>query len=178
MCFCDSFTAVRDGVPLLCFVAVYGVSYCRRLYYNRYYPYQKLLTEGTYYEGCGYEKSQSVCVAVPPNFRSKEGIESCPCLSGDNVITLKMPMVKLYNARMQVPWANKAERNEKMEEEKIARKEEVLEYLTNVMRDAGVDEKTRMKASEQLGKYLGMDALKGRTDDKLTVTICDDISGK
>ncbi len=74
--------------------------------------------------------------------------------------------------------ANKAERNEMMGEEKIAGKEEVLEYLTNVMRDAGVDEKTRMKASEQLGKYLGMDAVKAKAEEKMTVTICDDISGK
>ena len=71
-----------------------------------------------------------------------------------------------------------AERTEKMEEERIAGKEEVLEYLTNVMRDAGVDEKTRMKASEQLGKYLGMDAVRNGTEEKMTVTICDDIGGK
>ncbi len=65
-----------------------------------------------------------------------------------------------------------------MGEEKIAGKEEVLQYLTNVMRDAGVDEKTRMKASEQLGKYLGMDTVKTVANEKTTVTICDDISGK
>ena len=65
-----------------------------------------------------------------------------------------------------------------MEEEKIAGKEEILTYLTNVMRDAGVDEKTRMKASEQLGKYLGMDTAKIKAEGKMTVTICDDISGK
>ena len=65
-----------------------------------------------------------------------------------------------------------------MEEERIAGKEEVLEYLTNVMRDAGVDEKTRMKASEQLGKYLGMDCVKTAKEEKMTVTICDDIGGK
>ncbi len=65
-----------------------------------------------------------------------------------------------------------------MEEEKIAGKEEVLRYLTNVMRDAGVDEKTRMKASEQLGKYLGMDTAKTVKDEQAAVTICDDISGK
>jgi len=65
-----------------------------------------------------------------------------------------------------------------MGEEKIAGKEEVLQYLTNVMRDAGVDEKTRMKASEQLGKYLGMDTVKTTKEEQTTVTICDDISGK
>lgn len=65
-----------------------------------------------------------------------------------------------------------------MGEEKIAGKEEVLQYLTNVMRDAGVDEKTRMKASEQLGKYLGMDTVKTAKEEQTTVTICDDISGK
>lgn len=62
-----------------------------------------------------------------------------------------------------------------MGEEKIADKNEILEYLTNVMRDAGVDEKTRMKASEQLGKYLGLDAHKSERDERVTVTICDDI---
>lgn len=65
-----------------------------------------------------------------------------------------------------------------MQEEKIAGKEEILAYLTNVMRDAGVDEKTRMKASEQLGKYLGMDVSKGTREIGMTVTICDDIGGK
>lgn len=61
-------------------------------------------------------------------------------------------------------------------EEKIADKGEILEYLTNVMRDAGVDEKTRMKASEQLGKYLGLDIKRSEKDEKVTVTICDDIA--
>ncbi len=73
--------------------------------------------------------------------------------------------------------AKKAERNEKMEDEKIAGKAEVMEYLTNVMRDEEADEKTRMKASEQLGKYLGMDSVKAM-DEKAAVTICDDIGGR
>ncbi len=60
-------------------------------------------------------------------------------------------------------------------EEKIADKEEILRYLTTVMRDAGVDEKTRMKASEQLGKYLGLDVKKAEREERVTVTICDDI---
>ena len=30
----------------------------------------------------------------------------------------------------------------------------------------------------QLGKYLGMDAVKAKAEEKMTVTICDDISGK
>ncbi|MBQ7834724.1 MAG: hypothetical protein IJ385_02980 [Ruminiclostridium sp.] len=62
-----------------------------------------------------------------------------------------------------------------MGEEKIADKNEILEYLTNVMRDAGVDEKTRMKASEQLGKYLGLSVKKAEKEERVTVTICDDI---
>lgn len=64
-----------------------------------------------------------------------------------------------------------------MGEEKIADKSEILEYLTNVMRDAGVDERTRMKASEQLGKYLGLNVKKTEREEKLTVKIVDDISG-
>ncbi len=62
-----------------------------------------------------------------------------------------------------------------MGEEKIADKAEILEYLTNVMRDAGVDERTRMKASEQLGKYLGLSVKKAEKEERVTVTICDDI---
>ncbi len=62
-----------------------------------------------------------------------------------------------------------------MGEEKIADKSEILEYLTNVMRDAGVDERTRMKASEQLGKYLGLDVKKTEREERLTVKIIDDI---
>ncbi len=65
-----------------------------------------------------------------------------------------------------------------MGEEKIADKAEILEYLTNVMRDAGVDEKTRMKASEQLGKYLGLTVKKTEHNERVTVTICDDIGAE
>lgn len=64
-----------------------------------------------------------------------------------------------------------------MGEEKIADKAEILRYLTQVMRSAGVDEKTRMKASEQLGKYLGLDVKKGG-EERITVTIRDDIGRK
>lgn len=62
-----------------------------------------------------------------------------------------------------------------MGEEKIADKSEILSYLTTVMRDAGVDERTRMKASEQLGKYLGMSVKKTEKEERVTVKICDDI---
>ncbi len=65
-----------------------------------------------------------------------------------------------------------------MGEEKIADKAEILEYLTNVMRDAGVDERTRMKASEQLGKYLGLSVKKTEKEERVTVKICDDISSE
>lgn len=44
MCFRSGFAAFRVGFPLLCFVEVYAFSYCRNFYYNRNYPYQKLLT--------------------------------------------------------------------------------------------------------------------------------------
>ncbi len=65
-----------------------------------------------------------------------------------------------------------------MAEEKIADKAEILSYLTNVMRSAGVDEKTRMKASEQLGKYLGLDVKGSGKEERITVTIRDDIGRK
>lgn len=70
------------------------------------------------------------------------------------------------------------QKGQNMGEEKIADKAEILSYLTNVMRSAGVDEKTRMKASEQLGKYLGLDVKKGEREERITVTICDDIGRK
>lgn len=65
-----------------------------------------------------------------------------------------------------------------MGEEKIADKAEILGYLSGVMRDAGVDEKTRMKASEQLGKYLGLEQKKSEREERVTVKICDDIGAK
>ncbi len=99
MRFCCGIAAFRNGVPVLCFMEIHAFSYCRGFHYNRNYPYQKMLTEGTYYEDYRYEKSEGICVAVPPYFRSESGkgiraddvpphcAESCPCLSADIVVT-------------------------------------------------------------------------------------------
>ncbi len=62
-----------------------------------------------------------------------------------------------------------------MSEEKIADKDEVLGFLTNILRDGEADERTRLKASEQLGKYLGMSEKKLEISGKTAVTIVDDI---
>ncbi|MDE7233778.1 MAG: hypothetical protein K2N29_01835 [Ruminiclostridium sp.] len=45
----------------------------------------------------------------------------------------------------------------KKETERIADRDEVLAYLTNLLRDDGAGEQTRLRASAQLGKYLGME---------------------
>lgn len=55
---------------------------------------------------------------------------------------------------------------------KIASEKEVLEFLTEIMRDSE-DEKTQMKASELLAKYLGMNEKPAA--EKKTVKIIDDI---
>lgn len=60
----------------------------------------------------------------------------------------------------------------KMKNEKIASEKEVLEFLTEIMRDSE-DEKTQMKASELLAKYLGMNEKSAA--EKKTVRIIDDI---
>lgn len=60
-------------------------------------------------------------------------------------------------------------------EEKIADKAEVLEYLTNVMRDGEGSEKDRLNASKQLGKYLGLEVKKVELGGSCGVTIYDDI---
>ena len=67
--------------------------------------------------------------------------------------------------------------NELSSEEKIADKAEVLEYLTNVMRDGEGSEKDRLTASKQLGKYLGLDVKKVELSGECGVTIYDDIEG-
>ena len=43
---------------------------------------------------------------------------------------------------------------------KIADKDEVLEYLTNIMRAEDSDQKDKLSATRQLGKYLGLDGKK------------------
>lgn len=43
---CGCVVAAGTGISMLCFVAVYGISYCRSIYCNRNNPYQKMLTEG------------------------------------------------------------------------------------------------------------------------------------
>lgn len=59
--------------------------------------------------------------------------------------------------------------------ERIADKDEVLAYLTKLLRDSGADERTRLRATEQLGKYLGMSEKKIELSGKTAVTIIDDV---
>lgn len=59
--------------------------------------------------------------------------------------------------------------------EKIADKDEVLEYLTNIMRAEDSNQKDRLSATRQLGKYLGLDGKKLELEGKTKVVIHDDI---
>lgn len=63
----------------------------------------------------------------------------------------------------------------KKETERIADRDEVLAYLTNLLRDDGAGEQTRLRASAQLGKYLGMEEKKLQIGGKAAVTIVDDV---
>lgn len=63
----------------------------------------------------------------------------------------------------------------KKEPERIADRDEVLAYLTNLLRDDGAGEQTRLRASAQLGKYLGMEEKKLQIGGKAAVTIVDDV---
>ena len=45
MRFCGGATAAGAYIPVLCFLADYGISYCRGFYNNRNNPHQKMLTE-------------------------------------------------------------------------------------------------------------------------------------
>lgn len=58
---------------------------------------------------------------------------------------------------------------------KIADKDEILEYLTKVIRDEGSNLKDKLSATRQLGKYLGLDVRKIELDGKAGVIIYDDI---
>ncbi|MCM1417939.1 MAG: hypothetical protein NC084_03755 [Bacteroides sp.] len=59
--------------------------------------------------------------------------------------------------------------------EEIADRDEVLAYLTSLLRDGEADEKTRLRATEQLGKYLGMNEKRIELGGKTAVTIIDDV---
>ncbi len=59
--------------------------------------------------------------------------------------------------------------------EKIADKDEVLEYLTNIMRAEDSNQKDRLSATRQLGKYLGLDGKKLELEGKTKVVIYDDV---
>ena len=58
---------------------------------------------------------------------------------------------------------------------KIADKDEVLEYLTNIMRAEDSDQKDKLSATRQLGKYLGLEGKKIELNGKAGVIIYDDI---
>ena len=65
---------------------------------------------------------------------------------------------------------------QRTEEDTPAEKEEILSFLTEVMRDnAEADLKTRMKAAELLGKRESLFEKGKGTDEKCRVVIVDDI---
>ena len=65
---------------------------------------------------------------------------------------------------------------QKAEEETPAEKEEILSFLTEVMRDnEDADLKTRMKAAELLGKRESLFEKGGQEKEKCRVVIVDDI---
>lgn len=65
---------------------------------------------------------------------------------------------------------------QKTEEETPAEKEEILSFLTEVMRDnEEADLKTRMKAAELLGKRESLFEKGKQTDERCRVVIVDDI---
>ena len=69
-----------------------------------------------------------------------------------------------------------AKGTQRTEEETPAEKEEILSFLTEVMRDnAEADLKTRMKAAELLGKRESLFEKGRQTDEKYRVVIVDDI---
>ena len=72
--------------------------------------------------------------------------------------------------------AEKMPTAQKTEEEAPAEKEEILSFLTEVMRDnEEADLKTRMKAAELLGKRESLFEKGKRVDDRCRVVIVDDI---
>ena len=88
----------------------------------------------------------------------------------------------LRNERVQREIARMKELGEektvaqKAEEETPAEKEEILSFLTEVMRDnEEADLKTRMKAAELLGKRESLFEKGRKVDDKCRVVIVDDI---
>lgn len=65
--------------------------------------------------------------------------------------------------------------SKKKDAEQIADRDEVLAYLTNLLRNDEAGEQTRLRASAQLGKYLGMEEKKLRIGGEAAVTIIDDV---
>ncbi len=65
-------SCARSGFSLLRFMEIYAVHFSGNLYFNRDYSYQKMLTEGTYYEGCCYEEPEGIRLVFPSYFRYKE----------------------------------------------------------------------------------------------------------
>ena len=66
-----------------------------------------------------------------------------------------------------------AERSMSMAKKKIADKNEILEYLTGVMRSEELGEKDRIAAAIKLGRYLGLDGKDADADDSPKVVIYD-----
>ena len=59
-------------------------------------------------------------------------------------------------------------------QKKVADKTEILEYLTNVMRNDEVTEKERLAASFKLGRFLGLEGKSAGDDEPTRVVIYDE----
>ena len=59
------------------------------------------------------------------------------------------------------------------EQDSIADKNEILTFLTSVMRDSELGEKDRLGAAFRLGKYLGLEGEEKEKDDLPRVVIYD-----
>ena len=56
---------------------------------------------------------------------------------------------------------------------KVADRQEILEFLTGVMRNEGLSEKERLDASYRLGRYLGLEGKETDSDVLPRVVIYD-----
>ena len=58
-------------------------------------------------------------------------------------------------------------------QKKVADKQEILEFLTGVMRNTELSEKERLAASFKLGRYLGLEGRETDSDELPRVVIYD-----
>ena len=124
------------------------------------------------------ERQQAFCRLCADGMKP---IEAAKELGYRNVYRSTGEMLRNGKIQQEIARLKEAEEEErsvlqKPEEETPAEKEEILSFLTEVMRDnEEADLKTRMKAAELLGKRESLFEKGRKTDDKCRVVIVDDI---